>query len=685
MPSLTTDIVGRVERLPLRPSADNSLMPLFEAVHNALHAIDDLYLKDASAKGRGKVTVLRKDFAVEKSEVAGFIVDDNGIGLDDANYASFLKPDSRHKVGRGGKGIGRLGWLKVFSTIEIDSTYAGADGPVKRSFNFRLSEDEQIVIRNPPRLVCPEPNGTRITLRDYKGSFIGRCPTDPEAILQKLASHFLLYVVADQPISVVVEDGSRAITLAQYYGDFIGANDLDEVDVTIEMEEKPHKFEMRHLRVAKKFKPAKGFNRMLLFGNDRAADESGLDASLGITMLNGEEVYIGCVSSPYLDKHVNSERTGFILSADELIAIRQQLMPKVREFLQAQVDEMSKEKRRTTQSLIQSYPQFLYIRDEMESFITTLRPGAKSNEDVFVEMARNRYRRQGKITRLGSEISKKGAMTAEIEASIGAYQGMVSMDQKGVLAEYVMRRKAVLDLFDYLREFDDRDAELAHKEAALHSLICPMGSDSTKMDFEDHNLWMVDDRLAFFAYFSSDRRMQSYVDVDGKERPDITFFYDTCFAWRGEGEASNTVVLIEFKRPNRNNYNGNDNPVRQIGDYVEKLKTSNTVTDARGRTAPSRIKGAVYHCYVIADLTDTLLREIRDLNLKVTPDGDGRFGYINDGNVYIEIIPYGKLLQDAKLRQGIFFQKLGLTDLDPQQRSCEPIRRAGYGAGCQRR
>src|ERR1700722_3709783 len=112
MPSLTTDIVGRVERLPLRTSADNSLMPLFEAVHNALHAVDDLYLKEASAKGRIKVTVLRKDFAVEKSEVTGFIVQDNGIGLDGANYASFLEADRRHKARGGGKGIGRLGWLE---------------------------------------------------------------------------------------------------------------------------------------------------------------------------------------------------------------------------------------------------------------------------------------------------------------------------------------------------------------------------------------------------------------------------------------------------------------------------------------------------------------------------------------------------------------------------------------------
>ena len=148
--------------------------------------------------------------------------------------------------------------------------------------------------------------------------------------------------------------------------------------------------------------------------------------------------------------------------------------------------------------------------------------------------------------------------SAQIEASIQAYQGMISVDQKGVLAEYVMRRKAVLHLFDHLREYEDLDKERAHREAALHSLICPMGTDSSKLEFDDHNLWMVDDRLAFFAYFASDKRLKTYVDSPSIERPDITFFYDTCFAWRGEGEASNTIVLVEFKRPNRDDYTGND-------------------------------------------------------------------------------------------------------------------------------
>jgi len=57
-------------------------------------------------------------------------------------------------------------------------------------------------------------------------------------------------------------------------------------------------------------------------------------------------------------------------------------------FLKDQVDKASEERRRTTQILIQTYPQFLFIRDDMENFISKLKPGAKKPEEVFVEMAR---------------------------------------------------------------------------------------------------------------------------------------------------------------------------------------------------------------------------------------------------------------------------------------------------------
>jgi hypothetical protein len=475
-------------------------------------------------------------------------------------------------------------------------------------------------------------------------------------------------VVAENPITVQVEDGSLNVNLASYVLEHVRENNLDPVKMQPEFLSEQQEFVIRHLRISKKFRPAKGHNRLLMFGNDRSANERNIDGAIGLTMLDNEEVYIGCVSSPFLDTHVNSERTGFTLSEDELAVIRRQLMPQVNNFLAEQVTRVKEQKQRTTQGLINTFPQFLFIRNEIETFVNELKPGTKSNEEVFVEMARKRYRRQGTIRNLSEEISKKGAMAEEIEKTVNQYREMVNVDQKGVLAEYVLRRKGVLDLFDSLQEYKDVEAEKRHREAALHSLICPMGVDSISMDFEQHNLWMVDDRLAFFAYFSSDQQMAKYTDIDSKVRPDIAFFYETCFAWRGEGAASNTVVLIEFKIPGRDDYSGNDNPVRQINDYVQKLRSGN-VANEKGRIAPIRLREAAYHCYILADRTPTLEKEIEMLTFSETPDGEGLFGYIGSGNsrAYVEIIPYDKLLRDAKLRQGIFFEKLGLTDLDPRK------------------
>ena len=608
MTDLSPDFVGRVERLSLRPTAENSLMPLFEAVSNALHAVDDRFGPKASAEAVIKIEVLRVDFADEQSPVTGFIVEDNGIGLNEANFRSFCRLDSRHKIGRGGKGIGRLGWLKVFDHIEVNSTYVATEVELKRSFDFRLAESNQIVDHD-PRAACPAGDGTRVLMRDYTVMFQNKCPVSSETLLQRLAQHFLNVLVAENPIAILVTDGPHRINLARFVLEHVRANNLDPVQVQPEFLTEPLDFVIRHLRISKRFRPAKGYNRILMFSNDRAANERNIDAAIGLGMLDGEEVYIGCISGDFLDRHVNSERTGFTLSEDELGTIRRLLLPKVNGFLDAQVSRVKEQKRQTTQGLIQSFPQFLFIRDEMQDFVDKLKPATRSTEDVFLEMARRRYRRQGTIRTLGEEIGKKGKMSAQIDESVAKYREMVSMDQKGVLAEYVLRRKSVLDLFDSLQEYKDVEDKTRHLEAALHSLICPMGIDSVNMEFEQHNLWMVDDRLAFFAYFNSDRQLATYTDIESKERPDIAFFYETCFAWRGEGEASNTVVLIEFKKPGRDDYTGNDNPVRQVSDYVQKLRAGKLVS-ARGRVPPTRLREAAYHCYIIADRTPTLEREL---------------------------------------------------------------------------
>ena len=57
MTTLTGDIVNRVRRLPKPSSAAEALQPVFEAVSNAMHAIDDLHLAEGQPKGVIDVTI----------------------------------------------------------------------------------------------------------------------------------------------------------------------------------------------------------------------------------------------------------------------------------------------------------------------------------------------------------------------------------------------------------------------------------------------------------------------------------------------------------------------------------------------------------------------------------------------------------------------------------------------------
>jgi hypothetical protein len=104
--NLESDIIGRVNRLALRPTEKNALMPLMEAVSNSVHSITDLY-NDESAKGQIVVRLIRNGGDPD-GRVVGFDVEDNGIGFTDDNFKSFRTPDSRWKETRGGKGVGRL-------------------------------------------------------------------------------------------------------------------------------------------------------------------------------------------------------------------------------------------------------------------------------------------------------------------------------------------------------------------------------------------------------------------------------------------------------------------------------------------------------------------------------------------------------------------------------------------------
>jgi hypothetical protein len=94
------------------------------------------------------------------------------------------------------------------------------------------------------------------------------------------------------------------------------------------------------------------------------------------------------------------------------------------------------------------------------------------------------------------------------------YTKFITDEKRGALAEYVTRRKAVIDLFEKFLEYKEVEKQNYQKEDAIHRLICPMRVDSHQLEIEDHNLWLLDDRLAFFHYFASDKAVKTYTGVD---------------------------------------------------------------------------------------------------------------------------------------------------------------------------
>jgi hypothetical protein len=192
-----------------------------------------------------------------------------------------------------------------------------------------------------------------------------------------------------------------------------------------------------------------------------------------------------------------------------------------------------------------------------------------------------------------------------------------------------------------------------------------MGTTSDEVPFDRHNLWLLDERLAYHKFLASDKQLRVTAPLvnNSQKELDIVVFDKACaFANSTEGPFQ-TVTIIEFKRPMRTNYPENENPFGQVLEYVEDIGKGKART-ANGRDVPVA-HGVHYYCYIVADMTDKLEQHAYKAGLEKTPDGQGFFGYNKPYRAYIEFISYTKLLTDAKQRNRVFFDKLGLPACIP--------------------
>ncbi|MFM2280683.1 MAG: hypothetical protein RLZZ444_2914, partial [Pseudomonadota bacterium] len=124
-------------------------------------------------------------------EYSGFTVTDNGIGFNADNLTSLRRFDSRKKAKLGGKGVGRLLWLKVSDEAAIRSTFVGVGEQVMTS-TFRFTVTDPVSDYTEAPSVRRE-IGTSVTINPFKSVFASRLPKKADTFANRLIAHFVSY------------------------------------------------------------------------------------------------------------------------------------------------------------------------------------------------------------------------------------------------------------------------------------------------------------------------------------------------------------------------------------------------------------------------------------------------------------------------------------------------------------
>ena len=675
--AINASLTGRLRNIWLPKT--NALFPLFEAVVNAIQAVDAVHTDMTSARIEIKIVrdqqnpldLVGYPGPAYTKPIRGFMVRDNGEGFHDQNFMSFKTLDSEYRANLGCRGVGRLLWLKAFSKVEVTSDYRDFDGSMKqRDFLFTAADG---VSQERVRDSHEAQTGAEVRLLLFDEKYRQSAPKNTLPIAKDILEHCLWYFVRPggaPRITVSDTDTSEYINLDSIFSDYmLTSAQAEEIAV------KDKKFDLIHLRLRAAAKLVPQLNwcaaKRVVLQENIAGKIPGLHGRLRD---GGTEFMYACfLTSSWLDSSVRPERTAFdipevtegTLQEDEpsMSEIRQTALQAAEKHLLPFLHEAREAGRARVQDFVDSKaPRYRTILRYIDEDTLNVDPAI---EDKDLELQLHEYLREFETKVLAEGHYVLDSDNSGDEEYGNRYQDyLVKVDdiKKSDLAAYVFRRRVILDLFaKAIRASEDGKYS---KEEAVHKLIMPMRTTSDEAASEVSNLWIIDEGLAFHNYLASDKSIKS-MPITGSTsalEPDILALkVNTPFlVSEGDRMPLASIVVVEIKRPMRNDAapGPDKDPLNQALRYLEQVRQGK-VTTVAGRLIP-RSEQIPGFCYVISDLTPTVEERCKQANLRPTQDGLGYFGYNESYKAYIEVNSFERLLNDANQRNRAFFDHLGL-------------------------
>lgn len=650
----------------------NVYSPLVETIVNAIQAIDsrrinnglvEIFVKRASQKNLGDGL----------SAVESFTVKDNGIGFNEINRQAFDTLYTDHKISQGGKGFGRFTCLKYFEDMKIDSIFESQGRLQRRSFKMGKNTD---FIENETVEPCQkgEP-GTLVTLQNIKGKGFPDKPI--KTIARILVERLLPYFIDDDydcpKVTICEVDGSDLITLNDFFN-----NQISESIHEIQLEKgefdlgKGEDVKTFSIHVFKIFNPRSNHSKVSLVADRREVTETSIhtfvpefvgefyEESDGSNEKSRRNYVVKAyVFGRYLDESVSLERGKFEFpTSEDLIAavsqsdIEREAARIARESMGAIITVRQEKKRTHVQDYVAKHaPWHSTIVEEIDLTLMPYRPSPEQIEEVF---QKEKFKQEFDIRKRVSELLNK-AKTGQEVAGLPSIIKKISQTSRNDLIHYIANRKQILSLFSNSIQSGEDDGYF--DEGQVHDIIFPRRSDSKSINFEAHNLWMIDERLNFTDFVSSDQRL----DGDAKGRADLIVF-DNRVLFRGDNTPSNPVTIFEFKRPGRDDFanpSSKDDPIQQVIRYANKIREGKYKTP-KGR--PIDVSdNTPFYGYVMCETTKKVKNWLdKEKNFTPMPDGLGWFHWYGNIRLYLEVLSWDKVLRDAENRNKIFFRKLGI-------------------------
>lgn len=646
--------------------------PIVEVIVNSIQAIGA-----NNANGKIYIRVERSgqtDLDSGKPEICNISVEDNGIGFDDANRQSFDTLYSDLKIKDGAKGFGRFTCLKYFEHVDVESIYQDEAGNFKER-QFSMGSENEIIVKERIKNSNKNETKTIVSLKKIKvgKSLDKKLTTIARILVEKLLPYFITENYQCPEVYLSEIDGTGTILLNDYIKN-AKSSDIKEIPL------KNSKFKLSGsdgdkeftIRVFKVYFSKNQKSKISLVAHNR--EVTGTNIQKYIPEFSDEfyekndeskneqgKNYIikSYVFGEYLDEHVSLERGGFefhetadILHGISQVQIERAATTITQEAVGTEIKaRQEKKKERVKEYVDDSAPWHKAMLNDVD--LTKL-PYNPTSEEIEAELQKEKFKREMQIRIEVAELLKDQDVVYLSDAT-AELVNKISETSKNDLIHYVAMRRNILEIFR--KNLQLNEAGKFQSEGSVHDIVFQRKADSDSINFADHNLWLIDERLNFTSYVMSD------IPLNGgkSERPDL-LAYGKRVVFRGDNEPSNPITIFEFKKPGRDDFvdpSSQEDPIAQIVRYVVNIQ------DGKFKMPDGRkilvAENTAFYGYVICDIS----RKVEDWlekqkNFKPMPDRLGWFHWQSNINLYIEVLSWDKVLRDSEMRNKIFFKKLGI-------------------------